>query len=229
VAGTEAEYKVIARTFLSVYPEATAWVDGTLLVGGPDRLWLNRQRFERKLETPNRLATLEAMRIASFEDLLRLYRAGAAELRRYVGSGPILTDDRPLVEYFLSLPRDRELDLTGVAGDVGRHVRLRRRQRRVTAIGSFVKWRPIWKRRKSWTAATSSGLDVRRSRRPPNGIGVYSTRNSLRSRNITAAPGTKDGPRWWLTWRPCEIGAAAAAAGGSSKSPSLNARASLRT
>lgn len=32
------------------------------------------------------------------------------------------TDDRPLVEYFLSLPRSRQVDLTGVKGDVMRHV-----------------------------------------------------------------------------------------------------------
>lgn len=56
--------------------------------------------------------------VKSFEDLLKLYRAGPRELRDFVGSGPILTDDRPLVEYFLSLPRDREMDLRGLQGDV---------------------------------------------------------------------------------------------------------------
>jgi hypothetical protein len=35
-----------------------------------------------------------------------------------VGDGPVLTDDRPLTEYFLSLPRAEEVDLTGVRGDV---------------------------------------------------------------------------------------------------------------
>ena len=35
-----------------------------------------------------------------------------------MGSGPILTDDRPLVEYFLSLPRDRDVDLSPLKGDV---------------------------------------------------------------------------------------------------------------
>jgi spermidine synthase len=123
VAGTEAEYQVIARTFLSVFPMATAWVDGGLLLGGPDALTLSRVAFEKKLATPSRRPTLDALRVQKFEDLLSLYRAGAGELRQFIGPGPILTDDRPLVEYFLSLPRDREPDLSRLRGDVGRYVR----------------------------------------------------------------------------------------------------------
>jgi hypothetical protein len=29
-------------------------------------------------------------------------------MRRYVGEGPVLTDDRPLLEYYRSLPRSQE-------------------------------------------------------------------------------------------------------------------------
>jgi hypothetical protein len=65
---------------------------------------------------------LELLGIRSFDDLLRNYVAGPGELRAFVGPGPLLTDDRPLVEYFLSLPRDRQVDLTGVKGDVRRHL-----------------------------------------------------------------------------------------------------------
>ena len=37
-------------------------------------------------------------------------------LRSFVGEGPLLTDDRPLVEYYLSLPRDnRTVDLSSLA------------------------------------------------------------------------------------------------------------------
>jgi len=34
----------------------------------------------------------------------------------------VLTDDRPLVEYFLSLPRGQDVDLTPLKGDVRRFV-----------------------------------------------------------------------------------------------------------
>jgi len=119
VAGTEAEYKIIARTFQSVFPETTVWASGSLLVGSIEPLRLRREDFERKLEWPGRRQGLEELGARSFEELLRFYTAGPAELRRFVGPGPILTDDLPLVEYFLSLPRDRDADLTGLAGDAG--------------------------------------------------------------------------------------------------------------
>jgi hypothetical protein len=41
------------------------------------------------------------------------YAASPSDLRRFLGPGPILTDDRPLLEYYLSLPAgDRSVDLS---------------------------------------------------------------------------------------------------------------------
>ena len=31
--------------------------------------------------------------------------AGPDEIRAFVGDGPLLTDDKPVIEYFLSLPK----------------------------------------------------------------------------------------------------------------------------
>lgn len=123
VAGTDEEYRLIARTFLSVFPETTVWSDGSLLLGSVNPLELRREDFTWKLATPGRREMLASLGVARFEDLLALYKAGPQELRQFVGEGPILTDDRPMVEYFLSLPRDRVLDLSGLRGDVRRHVR----------------------------------------------------------------------------------------------------------
>ena len=122
VAGTEAEYKLIARTFLSVFPQTTAWVDGTLLVGRVEPLRLRRKDFDWKLKEPGRAMGLRDLEVDSFDQLLEMFRAGPDELRAFVGSGPLLTDDAPLVEYFLSLPRDRDADLSTLKGDVNRFV-----------------------------------------------------------------------------------------------------------
>ena len=116
-AGTEAEYRTIARTFLSVFPETTAWLDGTLLVGSVEPLTLRRSDFERKLRNPGRAQGAHDLGTDTFEQLLGAYRAGPEQLRAFVGPGPILTDDRPLVEYFLSLPRDRDVDLAPLQKD----------------------------------------------------------------------------------------------------------------
>jgi len=121
-AGTEAEYKSIARTFLSVFPETTVWVDGSLLVGSLEPLQLRRAEFEAKLGLPGRARGLHDLGIESFDKLVTTFVAGPDELRAYVGPGPILTDDRPLTEYFLSLSRDKNPDLSSLKGDVKRYI-----------------------------------------------------------------------------------------------------------
>src|SRR5438093_13598052 len=45
IAGTDAEYKIIARTFLSVFPQATVWGGGSLLVGMTEPMRLSRRDF----------------------------------------------------------------------------------------------------------------------------------------------------------------------------------------
>lgn len=71
------QYKSIMRTFLEVFPNATLWDDGIIMVGSAEPI------------------------------------AGApvtaGQMRAFVGPGPILTDNRPFVEYyFLALPRHEE-------------------------------------------------------------------------------------------------------------------------
>ena len=125
VAGTEAEYKLILRTFLRVFPETTLWGDGTLMLGSVAPLRLRQSDYDWKMQIPERRAVLESLRLETFDKLLGQFVAGPDELRAYAGDGVVLTDDRPLVEYFLSLPRDQAPDLSGVRGDVRRYVAAR--------------------------------------------------------------------------------------------------------
>ena len=117
VAGTEQEYKLIARTFLSVFPHTTLWADGSLMVGSNRPLRLKAADFDWKLAVPEARAALQELGYPSFEALVSQYRAGPEELRALVGPGPVLTDDRPLVEYFLSLDREGTIDLSGLRPD----------------------------------------------------------------------------------------------------------------
>jgi spermidine synthase len=117
------QYKLIMRTFLSVFPDATLWSNGTLMVGSLKPLQVSLAAFERKLKDHQTRAALEEVGLGSVDALLGRYTAGPDEMRALVGSGEILTDDRPMVEYFRTLPGDDPpIDLTGVAGDVRRHV-----------------------------------------------------------------------------------------------------------
>jgi spermidine synthase len=119
--GTDAEWRLVARTFLSVFPEATVWADGSLLVGTKGALRLGAADFNWKLQVPGFGDALRGIGLNRFEDLVGLFRAGPSDLGRWVGQGPILTDDRPILEYFLSQPR-KALDLKALRGDVGPHL-----------------------------------------------------------------------------------------------------------
>lgn len=101
----ETQHKLIMRTFLRVFPESTLWFEGTLLVGSKRPLELNPADFERQLGDAALREALAEAGLGSFDALLAQYWAGPEELGRYVGAGPILTDDQPMVEYFLSLPQ----------------------------------------------------------------------------------------------------------------------------
>jgi spermidine synthase len=108
-------YRLIARTFQSVFPETTVWVNGTLLVGSTRPLRIDREAIARRFDNP---ALRTALADAGFRDadaVLAAYTAGPSELRKFLGEGPVLTDDKPMLEYYLSLPSgDRPVDLSGL-------------------------------------------------------------------------------------------------------------------
>lgn len=122
----ETQYKLIMRTFLRVFPHATAWADGSLLVGSMVPLEVRSEVIERKLADPRVRDAVSSVGIADVESLLRLYTAGPDAMRRFVGDGLVLADDRPLVEYHRSLAAaEGPLDLSSLRGDVSEVLRRR--------------------------------------------------------------------------------------------------------
>ena len=100
---SQTEYKLLLRTFVSVFPYTTLWADGGLMLGSTKPFNLSQSAYEARRRTFDLfnwdLATLK-----------RIYSAGPEEVRAFLGDGPILTDDKPVIEYFLSLPKN---DLPG--------------------------------------------------------------------------------------------------------------------
>jgi spermidine synthase len=117
-------YELIMRTFHDVFPHTTLWLDGQLMVGGVEPLQLDAARFAAKLEDAATRAMLAEAGIDSFETLRAWYTAGPREVAAFVGDGPILTDDRPLVEYFRSVadagPPIERFPLRGDVAELGR-------------------------------------------------------------------------------------------------------------
>jgi spermidine synthase len=99
---TEMEYKLMMRTFLSVFPYTSLWGDGSLMLGSMRPFELSWSAYEARRKTPEFTAVFDW----DERSLRRNYVAGPDAVRAYVGDGPLLTDDKPVIEYFLSLPKD---------------------------------------------------------------------------------------------------------------------------
>ena len=96
-------YPMITRTFLSVFPYATVWAGGTLLIGSNQPESLEPARLEARFRQPG----VQAAAFSSFQSaqhLLSMYSGDRDKYLDGVGEGPLLTDDRPLTEYFRSAP-----------------------------------------------------------------------------------------------------------------------------
>jgi spermidine synthase len=110
---TEEEDKLILRAFVTAFPHTTLWGDGALMVGSLTPLTVSKSRIEALLATPGTREALNLMHVESFDHLEKMFRADTPEIRAYLGEGIALSDDRPLLEYFASLPQT-ELNRTQI-------------------------------------------------------------------------------------------------------------------
>ena len=99
----EAHYKMIVRTFIEVFPETTLWYkytpDFVILIGTREPLRINYKNFIDRA----RIASIREGLAADDLDgmsLLDSFMMGPETVRKYVGAGPIHTDNRPRLEFF---------------------------------------------------------------------------------------------------------------------------------
>ena len=97
------QHKLLMRTFLEAFPHVSLWFDGSLLIGSERPIDPAMPWVDRTFDWPLSKAALQQVNIRYPEDVRALYLADRAELERYVGPGPIITDDQPRLEYFLGL------------------------------------------------------------------------------------------------------------------------------
>jgi spermidine synthase len=103
--GTAFEHALIIRTFLRAFPHATLWLGGDLLIGSNTPLTWSRSELEARLAEPSARAGLAEVGFNHAQDVLAQFRGTDAQVHAYVGgggSGPVLTDDHPILEYFES-------------------------------------------------------------------------------------------------------------------------------
>jgi spermidine synthase len=98
------QYRMMLRTVLSVFPHVTLWLGSDLVIASREPIVLDLAATARRFESESARA---AMKSVGFEDpnaAARWFVATRDEIEAFVGPGPILTDDRPQIEYFRSLP-----------------------------------------------------------------------------------------------------------------------------
>lgn len=117
---SEREFKVIARTFQSVFPEMTLWANvgvetygqvGYAKLVGTDRpLVIDVGRVVERLARGPIHDDLVPYGMATLEDLLSLFVGGPNEIRDWTAGLPVQTDDRPMVPYTTELSSGRRME-----------------------------------------------------------------------------------------------------------------------
>jgi spermidine synthase len=116
---SDRQYTLLLRSFLDVFPYVSIWANGSLLVGSNQPVLADPMAMASVFADPRVAPSLERIGLTSPQDLLNLYTGDRDEGLAYAGEGPVITDDRPYVEYYRSLPTagDRLPDLSGLSHD----------------------------------------------------------------------------------------------------------------
>jgi len=94
-------YKWTLNTFRKTFPYTTLWINGDVGIGSNEpQPPLDVARLERFLADPALRPVLEDAGLGNIEAIVGL----RAVQSNTMGDGPLLTDDRPVLEYFATLP-----------------------------------------------------------------------------------------------------------------------------
>jgi len=109
------DYEMIVRTFRTVFPHASVWLNShyTILLGGPEPLRVDFDLVREKLESPEVRAALDEVDLGDAVSLLGTLALDESATAAYAGEGPINTDDRAHINF-----RDRLRSPAGQGGAV---------------------------------------------------------------------------------------------------------------
>ena len=107
-ADNDALRHLITRSFAAAFPYVSLWVNGSLLIGSNEPINPTDGSIEAHWRERNLEALLAEIGITSPGGIKDLYLLNDKQTRDWAGDGPLMTDDRPYGEYFLSLPASEE-------------------------------------------------------------------------------------------------------------------------
>lgn len=95
--------KSIIKTFQRIFPHTSVWNSFltriALLVGSRQPIPLDRSRFEEVMRRPELGNLARKIGINSFLDFTDFFITDGKRLEPYIGNAPIITDDRPILEF----------------------------------------------------------------------------------------------------------------------------------
>jgi spermidine synthase/tetratricopeptide (TPR) repeat protein len=115
---SEEDVKALIKTFTSVFDNTTAWLierHDLCLIGTVNPLSIELEDLRTRISAVKE--SLEDIDITNEWELLSMFLADRQGLDNYCGEVPVITDDLPLIEHFLSLPWNQSIISTpGKAG-----------------------------------------------------------------------------------------------------------------
>jgi len=101
----KAEHQLVLRTFLEVFPNATFWGSplyaDTMLIGTLEKMRLPFSQIASRFQEPKVLIDLQESNVIDPAHLLAYFGLSADGLRKYCGPGPIMTDDRTVLDFVM--------------------------------------------------------------------------------------------------------------------------------
>jgi spermidine synthase len=95
--------RTIVKTFQEVFPHTSVWNSFltriVLLVGGKQPAVLDKNRFDALLQDARLAKTAAGMGLRDFIDFMDFYLTDGEPLKPFLASTPVVTDDRPLLEF----------------------------------------------------------------------------------------------------------------------------------
>lgn len=103
---TLGDFRTVIRTARASFPDLALWTDGyanAFLISQSGPYHVNLRDWRVRLAAPRVAMDLHRIDLTDPADILEGFVMGPADLARFAGDGPLLTDDRPALEF--SVPR----------------------------------------------------------------------------------------------------------------------------
>jgi spermidine synthase len=95
---------LITRTFAAAFPYVTMWVNGSLLIGSNEPINPNDGSIETHWNERGLQRFFDdQLGLESPDAVKNLFLLNDKQVREWAGEGPLMTDDHPYAEYFLSM------------------------------------------------------------------------------------------------------------------------------